>query len=69
VDKDKNYYLNHPAIIKAKELAEAIKESEAFKEKDMRRLQSLIIEFNQVITETIKINYGAACQPKSGCCG
>ncbi len=66
MDKD---YQNHPVIIKAKELADAIKDSDAFKEKDADRIQSLIIECNEIITETTKLNYGAVCQPKSGCCG
>ncbi len=62
-------YLNHHIIIKAKELADAIQLSEEFKEKDMEKLQSLIIECNQIITETTKINYGAVCRPRSRCCG
>lgn len=62
-------HLNHLVIVKAKELADAIQQSEAFKEKDMEKLQSLIIECNQIIVETTKINYGAVCQPRSGCCG
>jgi len=66
VDKD---YLNHPAIIKAKELADALIQSKAFREKNMEKLQSLIIQCNQIIVETTKINYGAVCQPRSGCCG
>jgi len=68
VDKRKDYP-DHPVILKAKELADAIKQSDAFKEKNMEKLQSLIIECNQIITETTKINYGAVCQPRSGCCG
>lgn len=66
VDED---YLNHSIILKAKELADAIRQSEAFKEKNMEKLQSLIIEYNEIIIETTKLNYGAVCQPRSGCCG
>ena len=62
-------YPSHLVIIKAKELAEALQQSEAFKEKDMERLQSLIVECNQIIVEATKINYGAVCQPRNGCCG
>ena len=61
-------YPSHPVIIKAKEIAEAIQRSEAFGEKNMVKLKSLIIECNQIIVEASKINYGAVCKPKS-CCG
>jgi hypothetical protein len=61
-------YPNRTVIIKAKELAEAIQQSEAFGEKNMVKLKSLIIECNQIIVEASKINYGAVCKPKS-CCG
>jgi len=65
VDKD---YKSHPVIIKAAELAEALRQSEAFNEKNLGKLRSLIVECNQIIVESTKINYGAVCQPKS-CCG
>lgn len=65
MDKD---YQNHPVIIKAKELAAAIQQSDEFKEKDMEKLQSLIVEYNQIIVDTTGINYGTVCKPKS-CCG
>ncbi|MEM2917972.1 MAG: hypothetical protein QXY62_00515 [Candidatus Altiarchaeota archaeon] len=61
--------LNHPVILKAKELADALAQSEAFKKKNINKLQSIIVECNQIIVETTKINYGAICQPRSGCCG
>ena len=61
-------YRNHPVIIKAKELAEALQQSDAFREKDMEKLQSLIAECNQIIVGATGINYGAVCKPKS-CCG
>ena len=65
VDKD---YQNHPVILKAKELAAAIQQSAAFREKDMEKLQSLIVDCNQIIVDATGINYGAVCQPRSGCC-
>ena len=61
-------YRNHPVIIKAQELAVAIQQSDAFKEKDTEKLQSLIVESNQIIVDATGINYGAVCKPKS-CCG
>jgi hypothetical protein len=60
--------LNHPVLIKAKEMADAIQQSEEFKEKDISQIQLLIIKCNKIITETIKINYGEVCRPRSGCC-
>ena len=66
MDKD---YLKHPVILKAKELAEAILQSEGFKGKNAENMQSLIAECNLVINETIKLDYGQICQPKGGCCG
>lgn len=60
---------NQPVIIKAKELAEAIKNSEEFKEKDVVALQNILTECTRIISETIKINYEAVCQPRGGCCG
>ena len=62
-------YLNHPVMLKAKELADALVQSDAFKEKNGERLQSIIIECNKLINETTRINYGAVCQPKCSCCG
>jgi len=62
-------YLTHPLIIKAKELADALIQSEEFKEKNMEKLQTLIIECNQIIVEIAKINYGDICQPRTACCG
>lgn len=61
-------YPSHLVIIKAKELAEALQQSEAFKEKGMERLRALIVECNQIIVGATGINYGAVCKPKS-CCG
>ena len=62
-------YQNHPVIVKAKEFANALMQSDAFKEKDVEKIQSLIVECNQIINEITKINYGAVCQPRSGCYG
>ncbi len=62
-------YSNHLVIIKAKELANVIAESDLFKKGDKDELEFLIIECNQIINSITKINYGAACQPRSGCCG
>ena len=61
-------YSNHLAIVKAKELADTIVGSDLFKKGDKDELQFLIIECNQIINSIIKINYGAVCQPRSGCC-
>lgn len=66
---DEEDKVNQPAIIKAKELALAIKESSAFKEKNEEEMQAIILECNDIIKKTIKIDYGAVCKPKSGCCG
>lgn len=63
----KKDYDPHPAIIKANELAKAIKNSDAFKEKDLDRVQSIIIECNEIIINTTKLNYGAICKPRSSC--
>lgn len=60
---------NQPATIKAKELAEAIKNSEEFKDGDVVELQNVLTKCNKIISETIKINYEAVCQPRGGCCG
>ena len=60
---------SHPVIIKAKELADSIKQSDGFRKGDPNKLQALIIECNEIINEKTKINYGATCQPKKGCCG
>ncbi len=60
---------NQPVIIKAKELAQAIKNSEEFKDGDVVALQSVLTKCNKIISETTKINYEAVCQPKGGCCG
>ncbi|MEX0920955.1 MAG: hypothetical protein WDZ62_01700 [Candidatus Pacearchaeota archaeon] len=60
---------NQHAIIKAKELAEAIKNSEEFKDGDVVALQSVLTKCNRIISESIKINYEAVCQPRGGCCG
>lgn len=60
---------NQPAIIKAKELAEAIKNSEEFKDGDVVVLQKVLTECTRIISESIKINYEAVCQPRGGCCG
>ena len=62
-------YRNHAVIVKAKELANAIMQSDAFRERNNEKLQDIIIECNQTINEITKINYGAVCQPRSGCCG
>jgi len=62
-------YSNHSVIIKAKELADVIVGSDVFKNGDKDDLQLLISECNQIINSITKINYGAACQPRSGCCG
>jgi cell fate (sporulation/competence/biofilm development) regulator YlbF (YheA/YmcA/DUF963 family) len=66
---DKEDMSNQPAIIKAKELALAIKESDAFKRKNAEEMQAIILECNDIIKKTIKIDYGGVCKPKSGCCG
>lgn len=60
-------YMSHPVIIKAEELAEALRHSEAFNKKNIEKLRSLIVECNQIIVEATKIDYGAVCQPKSCC--
>ena len=65
---DKNY-ANHAVIAKARELADALAQSDAFREKDTERIRDLIIECNQQIGEITKINYGSTCQPRGGCCG
>lgn len=59
--------LNHPVMLKAKELADALAQSDAFKEKNSEKLQAIIIECNKLINETTKIDYGAVCQPSSCC--
>lgn len=66
---DNKYYGLHPVIVNAMELAEAIRNSSAFKEKDEEKIQAIIIECNEIIMNTTKINYGLVCQPKGGCCG
>jgi len=66
---DKEDKANRPAIIKAKELALAIKDSSAFKEKNEEGMGEIILECNDIIKKTIKIDYGAVCKPTSGCCG
>ena len=66
---DKKDYADEPAIVKAKELAQAIKESGAFREKNAEEMQAIIMECNDIIKKTIKIDYGKVCKPKSGCCG
>lgn len=57
------------AMIKAKELSDAIRDSYAFKEKDAKEMQNIIRMCNEIIVKTTKLNYGAICQPRSGCCG
>lgn len=64
MDKD---YIKHPIILKAKDLADAIKNSKEFS--DENKKIEIIIECNQIISSITGLNYSAICKPKSSCCG
>ena len=65
---DKKEYDTHPVIIKAMELAEAIKDSDAYKENNINLVNYIIFECNDLINYITKLNYNSICQ-ESGCCG
>lgn len=54
---------------KAAELAEALRNTPEFKEKNEKGLTLLIAECNMVIATETRINYGALGKKKSACCG
>lgn len=64
---DKNHS-EQDLILKAEKLAQAIKNSEEFKEKDVVALQKILTECNKIISDTIKINYASACRPRGNRC-
>ena len=64
----KKNYATHLVIIKARELAEAIIASEAYKKNMVEEVQRMIIDCNQTISTTIRLDYGSVARPSSGCC-
>jgi hypothetical protein len=55
-----------PVMVKANELAEALVQSQEFKDRDWDKQTLLITECNRAIAVETKINYGATA---SSCCG
>jgi len=61
--------LTNPVMAKANELAEALIQSQEFKDKDWKKQTLLIAECNMVIAVETKINYGALGRTQDSCCG
>jgi len=59
-------YASHPVIIKARELSEAIIASEAYRKNMIEELERMVIDCNQSITTTIRLDYGSVARPS--CC-
>lgn len=59
----------HPVIAKAVELAEALMESQEFKDKDSDMQTLLIAECNKIITDKTKLNYVALSGRQISCYG
>lgn len=68
VGRGEEDYAKPPIMVKARELAETLKNSREFNSTEKRK-QGIIIECNKVISAITGINYGATCKPRSSCCG
>ncbi|MFP4423953.1 MAG: hypothetical protein ACLFP2_01850 [Candidatus Woesearchaeota archaeon] len=52
---------NSDLILKAEKLAQAIRNSEEFKEQDFVAIQNILTECNKEISELIQVDYAMAC--------
>lgn len=59
----------HPVIIKARELAEALLNSQEYKESNEKKLTLLLTECNMALAAETNVNYSALGKtPAKSCC-
>jgi len=56
-------------LVKADELAEALMETQEFKEGNNKRFTLILAECNMTIATETRINYGALGKKQDSCCG
>ena len=60
---------NSVVLARAGELADALLETEDFKNGNAKLFELVLAECNMIITNETKINYGALGKKTSSCCG